>query len=353
MFGYLKKKLFRRAETSRSAKSLLKVLLYLYPFQSVKSVRDAAKTEWRGLKRDVSVLRAGSLVIRHDTRHSFPGMGDLFLLVMLANYFSALGFSAIFSTNAIGSDRAAAYSKTRQDEYLELIRVFLSPSVTLRFDSRLEQRSGEYVVLGQRVSRAMDISAVSILLMSRVFTCSTLNPLRIEPRVGPFSPFADSLDREADVSVPSIGIHVRASSHASSRNPSLEVTLADCLELLDRFPGARLVWFGEKPMYELFLSEFDLGEDLRNRIVYQQSEGFAEASLEALRMDFWFQRLGGGIGAVRLFSRKPYIFLSGDSIATRYYSYRGKRIVPWAELNQLWFLLLADENRSISKVLRS
>jgi hypothetical protein len=353
VFGYLKTKLFRGSETSRLVKFILKVLLYLYPFQSVNRVREDAKTEWRKLKLDISVLRSKSVVVRYDTRHSFPGMGDLFLLVMLANYFSALGFSAIFSTNAVGSNLAAAQSKNRNEEYLALIEVFLSPDVTLRYDSELEQRSDEYVVLGERVSREMDISAVSLLLMSRVFNCGTLNPLRVEPLVKSFSPFAASLGREADGSGPSIGIHVRASSHASSRNPSFEVTKNDCLGLLDRFPGARLVWFGEKSMYERFREEFDLSEDSRSRIVYQQSEGFAQASLEALKMDFWFQRLGGGIGAVRIFSEKPYIFLSGDSIATRYYSYRGKRVCPWAGINQFWFLLLADENQSIAKFLKS
>jgi hypothetical protein len=280
-------------------------------------------------------------------------MGDLFLIIMLANYVSALGNKSVFSTN-LGMGSSDEVRRARTVEYERLIQRFLSPSVLLRTELSIACEAEDYLLFSHRVIHGLDISAVAIQFMGRLFRNRKLNPRRISPIYQSFAE-ADQptkVGKTTSKAIASIGYHVRFSKHALDRNPSSDLAAEDCTALMKAFPGSQIVWFGEREQFDKVRSRFLPNSDFSRRVSYQESSSFDDAVVEAFAKDFWFQRFGGGIGAPLIFGSKPYLVLSGDPVPTRYYFYKNRRIVPWATKNQKWHLLLLNRERPAARFLR-
>jgi hypothetical protein len=83
-------------------------------------------------------------------------------------------------------------------------------------------------------------------------------------------------------------------------------------------------------------------------VIGQPMQGFVPAIPFILNADFYFQRKGGGIAMVPIFSRVPYLILSGDG---NYYHTRiGNRLVPWANEHQRF---VVDPYNADSMTIRS
>jgi hypothetical protein len=273
---------------------------------------------------------------------------------MLANYLSALGNPCVFSTNLDTKSPSRALG-SKETPYASLIDRFLSSSVLLRSEASASVGIEDHVLLSNRVLQGRDISAVAIQIMGRLFQSRRLNPLRIAPDlsmiVGPERGTTQVESKFSDVT--GIGYHVRFSKHDLNRNPNLHLAAEDCLALMKTFPKSQIVWFGEREQFDNVSEKFKQDSEFVARVTYQESKSFEEAVVEAHYQDFWFQRFGGGIGAPLIFGTKPYLVLSGDPVATRYYFYKKGQIVPWARKHQRWLLLLVDRDRPLGKTLRS
>lgn len=334
--------------------SFVQILLFLLPLRSVSLVRADARRELKLLSKRGSCFSQRPIVVRYDTRYSFPGLGDLFLLIMLANYLSALGNPCVFSTNLDTKSPSGAMGP-KETQYSGLINRFLSSSVLLRSEASVAVGIGHHILLSNRVVQGRDVSAVAIQIVGRLFQSRRLNPRRITPDLSMvIDPEHETTQVENRFSeVTGIGYHVRFSKHDLDRNPNLNLAAEDCLALMKIFPQSQIVWFGEREQFDNVREKLQQDSEFVSRVTYQASESFEEAVVEAHNLDFWFQRFGGGIGAPLIFGTKPYLVLSGDPVATRYYFYKKGRIVPWATKHQRWLLLLVDRGRPLGKILRS
>jgi hypothetical protein len=114
--------------------------------------------------------------------------------------------------------------------------------------------------------------------------------------------------------------------------------IRDFLELRQLFPSHSLMLFSTTNGIERGLAVLEhaqLLDEMSDRglaVTGQPLPGFVAAIPFILNADFYFQRLGGGIGMVPIFSHVPYLILSRDG--HYYYGRKGSRLVPWAHAQQ-------------------
>ena len=72
------------------------------------------------------------------------------------------------------------------------------------------------------------------------------------------------------------------------------------------------------------------------RLRFQESTGYLDATIEAARCEFWFQRLGGGIQIIPLFSLMPFLMLSEDIHVLRLGGGSKGKFYSWHHRGQVW-----------------
>ena len=239
-------------------------------------------------------------------------------------------------------DEEPVFHKNIYEAVLNIINTrqnYLKPVVALKLQ-RISIEKLNRVVLQRRVEKNRDVSGPALLLISLLYSSKVINPSGIKPAFpGPSVPGRSEIPIRPRLEVRKVGFHVRDSGSNTFRNPDISSIISDFTNLTENFPNAQIVWFGEEGQFLKFLNlASDFGLD-QNRVVYQESKGFAEAAREVLTVDFWFQRFGGGIGAVAYFSELPYLFLSSDVGAVRQYDYKKRKVVSWARQSQRFILL--------------
>lgn len=322
-------------------------MLRIWPFRAIKAVTKDARNQFQILKNLKRANSSSPVIVRFDLRASHPGFGDLFLLIMIANYLHDLGFAVRFSSNLSLHVEGEFQDSYSQKNKSELLVNWLREEIQVQKQDCLPDEELKDCLFANRVAGDMDVSGPSLLLMSLIYASKSINPGSHKPRLHKRSSDTSPVDHESDLSnLKTVGFHVRGSLENKDRNPALRIVLSDFLVISSQFPTAEIVWFGERNRFDEF-TQFALEAGLSTvRLRYQRASSFSEAISEMLELDFWYQRLGGGIGAVSLFSDFPYLILSGDARATRMYLYTSGRLVPWATKNQRYFLL-NRRNRSL------
>jgi len=146
------------------------------------------------------------------------------------------------------------------------------------------------------------------------------------------------LPQRAEISSPYVAWHVRKGLWNRERDSSQVAVLRDFQEIREIFPRHSLMIFSSAPGIEFALTaleEYGALEEMKSRGLFlrgQLSRGFINAIPLILESDFYFQRLGGGVGMIPIFSSVPYLMLSADG--NYYYRRRGDRLVPWARQDQ-------------------
>jgi hypothetical protein len=196
--------------------------------------------------------------------------------------------------------------------------------------------------------------APALFTLSLLFKSKVINPLRYEPSLPGVNVASSREISKAKIhEVRKVGFHVRSSDRAVERNPDPRIVQDDLVCLLDIFPNAQIVWFGDRGEYEKLLTSLCETNELTERLSFQESSSYKDAIAEITKLDFWFQRFGGGIGANVLFSKVPYLIVSADVPATRLYMYRHWSVVPWAGKQQRYVLLILMRNISAKFLLRA
>jgi hypothetical protein len=104
--------------------------------------------------------------------------------------------------------------------------------------------------------------------------------------------------------------------------------------------------------------------ELRNlfdsgRLRFQDTKTYADTMFEVAGCEFWFQRLGGGINVIPMFSSMPYLMISEDYYVSKLTGLSEKRIYSWSHSGQVWDLSLdgsfgfRDKLKSLRKLASS
>ena len=142
---------------------------------------------------------------------------------------------------------------------------------------------------------------------------------------------------------PYVAWEVRHGSWDLERNPSDEAVISDFKELRALFPRHSIMLFsttrGTARVKDVLVNA-GLVLGLNGQVaglLFPPEEGFLPALPFVLGADFYFQRLGGGLGSIAVFSRVPYLIISGwDRGGNFSAGLRGRRIVPWASSPQVF-----------------
>ena len=154
-----------------------------------------------------------------------------------------------------------------------------------------------------------------------------------------------------------IAWHIRRSSWDLGRNTTDVAITSDFLQLRNAFPRHSIMLFstqnGVVDALHLLSNEGLLTEMERDglAVVGQPETGFASAIPWVLGSDFYFQRNGGGMGIVPIYSTMPYLQI--NSWESYYYGHYHDRLVPWAMENQQYIVHPDAANIPISEILNT
>jgi hypothetical protein len=284
----------------------------------------------------------------YDNSTSPPTFGDLFQVLMLARYLSLSGLIIEFVFVDSGNRRSdwMALSRSEQDRFLteqvDLARELLPPTVAIRVDESRHvaadcaTRSNSYKVLVHLLDQGRPIYPATPSLLHSLASSKQLP-----------QPSGFLLDEDTEhllvsplpwVPGPYVAWHVRQGSWDPARDSTDAAMIRDFLELRQLFPSHSVMIFSTNNGINGALSALDhanlLGamHDRGLAVTGQPVTGFSAAIPFILGADFYFQRRGGGIAMVPIFSHVPYLIISGDG--NYYYGRKGSRLVPWANAQQ-------------------
>ena len=141
-------------------------------------------------------------------------------------------------------------------------------------------------------------------------------------------------------STPFVAWHIRKGLYDQRRDASSELVQQDFAQLSKLFPGHVIKIFSDKIGLEFAFFALTGSPEVRDfwkngtHVVPQEATCFIEAIPEVINAEFYFQRKGGGLGVVPVFSLNPYLQLCPD--VTNFYGKQGNALVPWAKNNQIF-----------------
>lgn len=141
-----------------------------------------------------------------------------------------------------------------------------------------------------------------------------------------------------------VGWHIRESTIDSARNyGSNRLLLEDAVALTKAFPSLKIRIFTTESGRSRITQACSEIVGLRRlfdsgRLQFQRSLDYPEAVIEAAGCNFWFQRLGGGIGIIPLFSEMPFLVLSEDFHVSRLGGGPNRKLYFWHTSQQIWQL---------------
>lgn len=139
-----------------------------------------------------------------------------------------------------------------------------------------------------------------------------------------------------------VGWHIRSSPLNSARNyHNVKLLVRDARALTTSFPGVEIRVFtdsnGRREVSEAATQQSFLEKMLsQGTITFQRASDFPGAAIEAASSDFWFQRLGGGINLVPLFSEMPFLILSEDFRVSNLVASHKSKFYFWHNNSQTW-----------------
>ena len=141
---------------------------------------------------------------------------------------------------------------------------------------------------------------------------------------------------------PYVAWHIRRSSTGPERNTTDGAIMSDFLQLREAFPRHSIMLFstpnGVIDALQILSAEGLISDMEREglAVVGQPETGFVSAIPWILGADFYFQRFGGGMGIVPIYSTMPYLQI--NNWESYYYGFNQNRLVPWAQENQRYVI---------------
>jgi hypothetical protein len=139
-----------------------------------------------------------------------------------------------------------------------------------------------------------------------------------------------------------VGWHIRNSKINPARNyRTNKLLVADAKAITRAFPTSEIRIFTDDLGRARVDSACKNEPELRalfdsGRLKFQESNSYLDATIEAARCEFWFQRLGGGIQIIPLFSFMPFLMLSEDNHVARLGGGLREKLYVWHHRGQIW-----------------
>lgn len=155
--------------------------------------------------------------------------------------------------------------------------------------------------------------------------------------------FAEPADSQPG---PYVSWHVRRGIWEKGRDNTPAGVLSDIRQLRAAFPDHDLMVFSSPLGLEFARSHLADSPRGLDRVIFQPEPGFLAAASYVLASDFYFQRRGGGLSQVAVYSAVPYLILNDH--ASYYYLRQGDRLVPWASDDQRYVIKRGVSGLSIA-----
>jgi hypothetical protein len=278
--------------------------------------------------QELNTSKASRIRIIYNFADSPHTLGDFMIVVMLGRFLALSGHRLVLT--AVDSTRRSDWKELdediqdgRIDELLDLARYLLPASAKVELTKNYLPMSSD-----------INLDAKSFY---------TAAPYFLDLLITKYNwPIPDSYLLRAGTSVtrePYIAWHVRNASYDTRRNLTSSSIQDDFKILQKKFPDHSIMLISDSDgLEDAFLAltgsrETNTRKVNGTRLLAQPAAGFQNAIPAVLGAKFYFQRAGGGIVAISIFSTVPYLILCPD--ITYFYGQHGSQILPWSTENQL------------------
>jgi hypothetical protein len=149
--------------------------------------------------------------------------------------------------------------------------------------------------------------------------------------------------------------NVRKSIWAKYRDTDTNSLNKDFAEIRKLYPTHSIVILSNQEGLDFAVKELKKNDPefenllAQGMVLLQPDDGFGGGINWVLHSDFYFQRSGGGMGVIAIFSSIPYLMYSIEK--TSFFGhYRNRKIAPWSVEDQIYKrLFVKKQTQSISK----
>jgi hypothetical protein len=283
-----------------------------------------------------------TLNVYYDNANSPETYGDLFNVLMLARFLSMSGQKVTFTILDIKHAERWGYLTNQQQsrvvkEQVMLAEYLLPEEVRIVLvDSEDKFRKENFELHTIEIGHKL-LSDGSAFFEAAPYFLHCLvkkHDWRLPEK------FLLQSDSKKDLDPPFVAWHIRKGLYDQRRDSSVELVQRDFAQLSTLFPGHTIRIFSDKNGLEHAFFALTGSSEVRAiwkngvHILPQSATCFREAISEVINATFYFQRKGGGMGLVPIFSMNPYLQICPD--VTNFYGKRGDSLVPWATKNQIF-----------------
>ena len=293
-----------------------------------------------------------TLNFSYNNAISPPTYGDFFSVLMLVRFLALSGYKMSFSI--LDYSRRESWTPLTTEEQarfisdqMSLARYLLPADVRIEFlDAQTSVSSNLSETAENRIGDVFLASGRALYVESSYFLQCLIT------KYGWEIPDGFLLREPTRVQdVPCVAWHVRRGRSDQRRNSSKISIKNDFRQLRALYPNHDIKLFSDESGLEFAFSALTGSRQIKAywddnvRVMPQSAKGYIEAIQEVISTDFYFQRSGGGMGMVPIFSSMAYVILCED--ATSFYgrSFYGRRknfLVPWATKSQIFHYVLGD-----------
>jgi hypothetical protein len=284
-----------------------------------------------------------TIVIKYDHSNSPPTYGDYFVILMIARFVSMSGYTVRFEI--LDSVRAGsvwnAMNVKRQDEFvldqIELAGEYLSDVCEIFIEGKFANKSR---VIGNSFTKPnldyIHVHSVEFYQWAPYFLHLLIKRHKWDIPSG----FLLKSKRDKP-KFNYVTWNVRKSVWAIYRDTDAISLHRDFLELRKLYPAHSIVILSNQEGLDFAFKEIEKIDPSfsslvsREIVMAQPDNGFGGAIDWLLHSDFYFQRSGGGIGIIAIFSSVPYVIYSVEKTSFLGH-YKNRRIAPWSTGNQVF-----------------
>ena len=278
--------------------------------------------------RDLNTSKASRIRIIYNFADSPHTFGDFMIVVMLCRFLALSGHQLVLTV--VDSIRRSDWIELdddiqdeRIDELLDLAKYLLPESVKVELINNYLPMSSD-INLDSKSFYAAAPYFLDLLITKYRWAIPDGFLLKVETN---------------ETTKPYVAWHVRNASYDSRRNLTSSSVQNDFEILQKKFPDHSIMLISDSAgLEDAFLAltgsrETNTRKVRGTQLLAQPAAGFQNAIPSVLAANFYFQRAGGGIVAIPIFSAVPYLILCPDN--SYFYGQHGRQILPWSTENQL------------------
>lgn len=284
-----------------------------------------------------------TIVVKYDHSSSPPTYGDYLTILLIARFISMSGYKVrfeIIDVNRFGAVWGALSIKNQDLFVLDQIKLA----------EKFLNENCQIIIKGKFSDELMPVNQKSNVLPSNDIEVYSNEFYQWAPY------FLHLLIKKHNWKIPKgfllksikvkpagnyVAWNVRKAKWANDRDTDVDSLLQDFSELRELFPDHSIMIISDQEGIDFAVSELNRFEPTfssmlaNGRISIQPDAGYLGAIDWVLSSNIYFQRSGGGMGIVAIFSSVPYVIYSIEK--TNFFGhYRNRKIAPWSTKNQIF-----------------